>query len=235
MSGGPADIGGPAWLPDGSGLVAAATRGYFDRSQLWLFPYPDGVARRITNDLSNYTEPVLTADGNTLLAMRRDQLAGIWLGSGNNLSEFRVLVPESRTVPGVAGIAWTPQDELVYSAFGSGTSGLWAIAPEGGAPRPITRGDDPELDPFIAPDGSITFTTLRDEKISIWRSDASGGNARRLTHGQFDGGGRITADGNWLVYVSLETREMILYKQPLAGGDPVQILDTPLTDFVLSK
>jgi Tol biopolymer transport system component len=229
-----ADIGASVWLPDGSGLIAPANLGYFDRSQLWLFPYPAGVPRRITNDLSNYTEPVLTADGNTLLAMRRDQLAGIWLGPGTNLSEFRVLVPESRAVPGVAGLDWTPQGELVYTAFGSETSGLWAIPSQGGTPRPISRGDDPELEPAISPDGSITFSTLRDGRINVWRSDASGSNARRLTEGQFNVQGRITADGDWLVYASLETREMILYKMPLEGGDPVQILDTPLTDYVLS-
>ena len=229
-----AGIGDPVWLPDGSGLIAPARRGYFDRNQLWLFPYPAGVPRRITNDLSNYTEPVLTADGNTLIAMRRDQRAGIWLASGGGMSDLKVLVPESPGTPGVAGLTWTPSGDLVYTAFGSGTASLWAISSEGGTPRPITRGDDPELEPVLAPDGSIVFSSLRDGSINIWRSDARGGNVRQLTEGFFNVDGEVTADGKWLVYLSLETRDQILYKVPFGGGDPIQILDAPFRSYTLS-
>ena len=38
-----------AWLPDGSGLILAG--GGIDQSQqIWVLPYPEGQARKITND-----------------------------------------------------------------------------------------------------------------------------------------------------------------------------------------
>jgi len=43
-----------AWLPDGSGLIAAAKETGAGNTQIWRVSYPEREVRRITNDLDNY-------------------------------------------------------------------------------------------------------------------------------------------------------------------------------------
>lgn len=43
-----------SWLPDGSGILLAAREKSAVPFQLWIVNYPDGRARRITNDLGDY-------------------------------------------------------------------------------------------------------------------------------------------------------------------------------------
>src|SRR5262249_45068933 len=55
------NLGSVAWIPDGSGVVVT---GFEERSipqnQVWLVGYPGGQARRITNDLNQYTDASVT-------------------------------------------------------------------------------------------------------------------------------------------------------------------------------
>jgi eukaryotic-like serine/threonine-protein kinase len=44
------DVERPAWLPDGSGVVATAQERLGDQYQLWQISYPEGEARTLTND-----------------------------------------------------------------------------------------------------------------------------------------------------------------------------------------
>jgi hypothetical protein len=53
------------WFPDGSGLLLAAQERTGIPSQLWIVSYPDGKARRVSNDLSEYYSASLSADGST--------------------------------------------------------------------------------------------------------------------------------------------------------------------------
>jgi serine/threonine protein kinase len=51
------------WLPDGSGLLIAAIEPERKNTQIWYASYPGGEVRRLTNDLNNYEDISVTADG----------------------------------------------------------------------------------------------------------------------------------------------------------------------------
>jgi serine/threonine protein kinase len=58
------------WLHDGSGLMMLAKDKAGSPKQIWQLSYPNGEARNITNDLSNYTDLSLTNDAKTLCAIQ---------------------------------------------------------------------------------------------------------------------------------------------------------------------
>ncbi len=62
-------VGRPVWLPDGKGLLVPIAAYLYGPGQLWYIPFPNGAARRLTNDLSDYQLCCvdLTRDGKTLV------------------------------------------------------------------------------------------------------------------------------------------------------------------------
>lgn len=58
------------WLHDGSGLMMLAKDKADSPKQIWQLSYPNGEARKITNDSSDYTDLRLTNDAKTLCAIR---------------------------------------------------------------------------------------------------------------------------------------------------------------------
>ncbi|MEJ7713470.1 MAG: hypothetical protein WKF84_27405 [Pyrinomonadaceae bacterium] len=65
-------VEGIAWLPDSSGLVMLGV----DRvsRQLWQLSYPEGEARRVTNDLNFYSGVSLNADASALVTVQAEAL-----------------------------------------------------------------------------------------------------------------------------------------------------------------
>src|SRR5262249_53782095 len=74
-------VGRVIWLPDGSGLAMDTYANPLSPgTQLWFVSYPDGAARRITNDLNGYgtVSLGLTADASTLVTVQEDFSAPIF-------------------------------------------------------------------------------------------------------------------------------------------------------------
>jgi Tol biopolymer transport system component len=64
--------------------------------------------------------------------------------------------------------------------------------------------------------------------------DASGGNVRRLTSGEFDDFANVSPDGAWVYYVSSVGGRFSLWKVPLAGGESTHVSDKELLGTALS-
>jgi hypothetical protein len=64
-------LNSPVWPPDQSGIlvVASGRESNFNRSQLGVSSYPQGVYRPITNDTNSYPNISLSADGKTIAAV----------------------------------------------------------------------------------------------------------------------------------------------------------------------
>src|SRR5687768_2531175 len=74
------------WLSDGSGLVMTAAEKASDnrRRQIWHLSYPGGEARKITNDLNNYTSISLNADSSVLVTVQENETTDIWVAPGGD-------------------------------------------------------------------------------------------------------------------------------------------------------
>ncbi|PYU93050.1 MAG: hypothetical protein DMG08_11125, partial [Acidobacteria bacterium] len=85
-----------AWLPDGSGLILAS--GGIDQSQqIWVLPYPEGQARKITNDLNAYQEMKVSGDGTTIAAVRGTRISNLWIAAADGKARPRQITYHSST------------------------------------------------------------------------------------------------------------------------------------------
>jgi len=218
------EVGGLAWLPDGSGLVLAASKyGASDSFQLWTLSYPEGRVRRITNDASNYWEVSISGDGATLAALRDVRLANLWIVPAGGKARPRQLTFNSSSENSVWLFELAGDDAIVFTAAADHFSHLWMVGNDGEGLRQLTSGSAEEVVERWLPGGSIIFSHRAEDRVShIWRADADGGNARSLTQGSGESFQNLSPDGKTLLYVRHDSpRE--LWSAPVDGGEPLKI------------
>jgi TolB protein len=219
-----------AWLPFGDAFIINAR----DEAsapelamQVWRVSYPGGEARRITNDLNNYTGISISADGSTLLALEVQWTYGMWIAPAENPSPAaQITRGTTDRRDGNLGLSHTPDGRLVYVSDFDGKRDLWSINTDGSGNTQLTDGPHKDIYPTVTPDGRyILFESTREGAHSIWRVDANGRNPTRLTRGSSDSEPVCSPDGKWVVYVSYDGSPPKLRKVSIEGGDPV-----PLTE-----
>jgi len=218
------DSGRISWLADGSAMVTSGADSGSDFSQLWAVSYPEGVARKITNDLNANYAPTLTADSKSLLAVQGNTNANIWLAPSGNIGAARQIT--SGQLEGSGGVVWTPDGRIVYTSYASGNADIWIMNSDGTGHKQLTN--DPHLDssPAVSPDGRyIVFVSQRAGFPSLWRMDLDGSNLKQLTNNAEDYSPQISLDGQWIVFDSWRSGRLTLWKIPVDGGTPVQIID----------
>ncbi len=224
-------IGGLAWLGDGSGLLLSASDhpAGWDVRQIWQIAYPDGEARRITNDLSGYVGLSLTADSTTMLTVQETDFSNIWIVPGAKVEQARPLTAGGSD--GQDGVAWTPDGRIVYTSKASGGNdlGLWIMNADGSNQKPLTTGSGAHEEPAVSADGRYIVYSARahdDLSANIWRIDIDGGNPKQLTRSGRDVRPHCSPDGKWVVYTHRVTPgRPTLWKVPIEGGEPVQLHD----------
>jgi Tol biopolymer transport system component/DNA-binding winged helix-turn-helix (wHTH) protein len=221
-------IGQIAWLPDSRGLVVSAAEQEQDAPhQLWHVSYPDGAARRITNDLSNYDGVSLTADGGALLTVQSDRRANIWVTGPADQTATEI--PSDKS-DGMSGVSWTPDGRVVYSSITNGNSEIWIMDANGNNRKQLTTSDGADLRPSVTADGRyIVFVSDRTGAQNIWRMDIDGGNVRQLTNQPGDDYPYCTPDSRWIVYASDAAGKRTLWRTRIEGGAP-----EPVNDYTAS-
>jgi eukaryotic-like serine/threonine-protein kinase len=211
-------IGQVAWLPDGSGLIIAAAGQEQDAPhQLWLVDYPQGSARRITNDLSNYDGVSVNADASALVTVQSEWRASIWVGSGGDESHLVQLSSDKND--GIAGLAWTPDGRIVYTSTANGNAEIWIMDADGKNRKQLTFSDGQDYRPALSFDGRyIVFVSDRTGAANLWRMDVDGRNLRQLTNQRADYYPSCAPDNRWVFYSSDGSGRRQLWRVPLDGG-----------------
>ena len=218
-------LGRLEWLKDGSGLVVRAADEVTRLMQVWLISYPDGRARRVTNDLNTYAAISLSAETNAIVAVQSDIIASIWAGTGADGA--RQITSLSDNGDGSKGMAWMPDGRLVYTSMASGAPELWVMKADGSDRKQLTTDGSVSFSPSVSADGKlIAFTSLRSGRRNIWLMDGDGKNVRQLTNGSSDILPSLSPDGKWVVYQSSAGFKSTIWKVPTIGGDPVQLTTT---------
>jgi Tol biopolymer transport system component/DNA-binding winged helix-turn-helix (wHTH) protein len=204
-------------------LVAGATEATSALNQIWHLANPEGTARRITNDLYDYRELSVTADGGTLIAVKKDVQTNIWLAPG--LSDERATQLTNTNYDGAEGLAYAANGDLIYTSRGTDALDLWSLSPDG-AKRQLTFGKGNNTLPAVSPDGrSVAFVSTRSGAQHLWIMSIDGSNARQLTNGDDDGAPDWTPEGTAIIYRTYVKGVPFVFTVPAGGGTPAQLTD----------
>lgn len=227
------------WLADGSGLVMSAVDRDSRLQQLWHLSYPEGTARRLTNDLNNYAGISLASQTGDLVTIRYDQSSNMWITPAATQTQSRALrngvaidTTQARQITsgGVKyyGGSWAPDGRIVYASDASGKRDLWIMDQDGGNQKQITAETGDNVQPVVSPDGRyIVFVSDRkDARHNLWRIDIDGSNAKQLTNGNFDRNPTFSPDGKWIIYASMgESSHPNIWRVSIDGGEVVKLTD----------
>jgi serine/threonine protein kinase/Tol biopolymer transport system component len=228
-------VGRVVWLPSGSGLLATTSSKGSQNSQIYLFSYPSGEARRVTNDTNNYGDLALTADASALVTTQMTLNLNLWTltlstGAGSQADEARArqLTSEENHVEGSYGIAIAPDGRVVYTAFHNGNWELLICNADGTNPKRLAQ-ENNLFGPSVSPDARYVVFAIcgkNGEYCRTYRINTDGSNLTKLTNGDDDEDPMITADGRWVVYDSWEGgSKPSIWKVPIEGGQAVRVID----------
>ena len=217
-------VGRAAWISDGSGLTLVATDQESLLSQVWFVSYPNGEARKVTNDLDDYRDLSMTGDSRAMAVVQSSQQANVWLVPEADAGRAAEIT--SNNFDGVLGLAWTPDGRIVYSTVTGTTQNLWIMDADGRHQKQLTDNAGFSRGVTVSPDGRyIVFGSTRDGNQHLWRMDADGSNILQLTDGLRDSVPAISPDSQWVVYRSQSSGKTNLFKIPIGGGQPVRLME----------
>jgi Tol biopolymer transport system component len=205
-------------LQDGSGLIVNAQEAAGESSnQIFLVSYPDGNARRLTNDLSSYAGLGVSPDGRSFVAIRNERRSAIWTLAMTGDEQGTPITDGASADEGVYGIAWTPDGRIVYTTEASGNPDIWIMHADGSRRVQLTSNPGLDIFPRVTHDGRyIVFVSDRDGSARGWRMALDGSGAMQLTAepvGRFRLS--VSSDDKWVFYD--DTRGEIR-KVPIGGG-----------------
>ena len=207
-------LGKPVWLPGGNALLLPRYDQAAHRSQIWTISYPNGEARRLTNDLSDYHVPLdITRNSDTLAAIAGTGSSNVWTFPDADPMQGQQITSGNRFMFDVA----EAPDERILSISGDGT--VW-----------VTNTDGSQHDIFAeVPDAGwltpcsryIVLTSFGSGVVNLVRLDGDGSNPVKLVGGSL-WSPTCAPDGRFVFYVTVDSPQKI-WRVPIDGGTPIQI------------
>jgi TolB protein len=151
-------------------------------------------------------------------------------GSG----KARQLTVGERGLDGFVGLAWTPENKIVFTGFGDNATNVFIMDPDGSNRVQLTSNTGRVNNhPAVSRDGrQIAFTSDRTGRNQIWRMDIDGRNQRQVTFGE---GTReraqypaLSPDGTEVYFIRYGEGPASIWKVSIEGGTPVPV--SRLTD-----
>lgn len=187
--------------------------------QLWKMNYPSGELRRITNDLSIYRHISISADGKSLVAEKQSIYSHLWVAGNESLDGLKQVTSGNLNRDGNAGIAWTPDGNIVYSSRISGDVDIWHYRLKDGIATQLTKNSGLNNEnPFVSADGKyIYFESTRTVSRHIWRIDIDGSNPTQITFSEKENEfyPAISSDGNFLYFVKKSPQGNVILRKNL--------------------
>jgi serine/threonine protein kinase len=219
----------PVWLPDQSAVlvISSGRESNFNRAQIGLISYPQGVYRPITNDTSDYPVISLSADGKTIATIQSQFLGTLETAPYDDKQAGKPVTISSR--PPTNTFGWTPDGKLLVEQ----ENGIFQMNADGSNRLPVLHDDVPSFDPISCDHGRYVMFASGGRgggnSLNIWRVDAAGGNLKQITTGSDDAPAMCSPDGKWLVYAGYKDGKFVPMKISVDGGPSTQLSDALLT------
>jgi Tol biopolymer transport system component/tRNA A-37 threonylcarbamoyl transferase component Bud32 len=220
------EFGPCAWLPGGRGLIVVAQDASTANGQLWEISYPDGAARRVTNDLNDYRAVSVSQDGSSIVTAQQQLSSSVWVAPGGDSSRAYRASRSLGDLDGLTGLDWLPDGRIVFISSRDGSDhDLWIMNGDGSGARRLTSGGTQDKPRTTADGRSIFFVSGQSGSALIWRMAPDGSGATAVTNGGADFPGfDITPDGRDLLYLSFRSSaHASLLRQSIETGRFVEI------------
>ncbi len=219
-----------AWAPHGSGLVVVAQEQQGGPNQLWYVDQPGGDVERVTNDLNNYNGVSVSADGATIATVQSQATCSVWYAPNVNAEAAEKV--SSGTRDGNT-LALMPDGRIVFTVYGSGSSDLFIMNPDGSNQLQLTSNAALNAFPAVSPDGHyIVFVSTRSGAPHIYRMDSDGRNLKQVTNGLAEVNPIVTPDNQWVLFQNIE--DLGTWKTPIDSGKPIKVMSKLATQPAIS-
>jgi Tol biopolymer transport system component len=216
-----------SWLPDGSGLLLAAQGRSGAPQQVWIVSYPRGEVRTVSNDLSEYLSVSVSRDGLQLVSAQSNDASSIWVGPGDAADKAKPVL--TGRLDGNYGLAWSPDDRIVYSGNHSTNWGLFIADAYGANVQPLTFDEKFHSLPAVCDGGRAVIYSSDPEGIfHLWKLDIKSGISKQLTDGAGETYAACAGTGDQVFYTGQTAGGLsYIFKVPIAGGAPTQLSEPP--------
>ena len=213
------------WLPDGSGLLLCGLAKSGEEKQLWVISYPGGEARRISNDLSDYLSVSVSADGHMIAAAQQNIVSNLWVGPSGTPDNVRQIT--SGRLDGVAGVAFAPDNRIVYTGNHSQNWDIFTADGDGGNVRQLVFDNHSHQAPRVCDRGrSIVYQSNFDGTEHLWRLDSQTGASAKLTNGPGELIPSCGGNGDSVFYWGqVAGGTSYIFKVAASGGTPIRFSD----------
>ncbi len=217
------ELGRVTVQPDGSGVIMLGKAHGAAFVQIWQL-FRDGSQRTLTNDLSDYRELSLRADGSALITVQTQTLSRLWMLHKNDARPAPIGSGTSRYYD----LSSAPDNKILYASDASGIADIFEIAASGGDERPLTSAGGRNYAPVVSPDNRyVVFHSNRTGVFQIWRSNRDGSSPKQLTFEATESTwATFSPDGKWILFQHSDPKNpYTLWRLPIDGGTPERVTD----------
>ena len=208
--------------PDGSVIMLAKAHGAAF-VQIWQL-FRDGSQRTVTNDLSDYRELGLRADGSALITVQTQTLSRLWLLRPNETKPTPIGSGTSRYYD----LSVAPDDKILYASDASGIADIFEVAATGSDERPLTSAGGRNYAPVASPDNRyVVFHSNRTGVFQIYRINRDGSSAKQMTSEVTESTWpTFSPDGRWIVFQHADPENpYTLWRLSSEGGTIEKLTD----------
>nr|WP_175429139.1 prolyl oligopeptidase family serine peptidase [Lysobacter enzymogenes] len=234
--------------PDGKSLAFVSNRG--DHAFIGLLELERRAVRWLGADFNNDASPAFSPDGRRLAFLRTDaNRAGesfdltkanpfeIWVADVDTGLAKKVFRSSDSAggyaqFNGADPLMWSRDGRLIFASEQSGWLHWYALSPEGGAPRPLSRGECEAETVALAEDGAFVFSgnCAQIDHRQVFSVDAQGKAQTLLTaKDEIAVEPLPLAGGQWIALRHADAlRPTAIAVMPRAGGEPRRIFPAQL-------
>ncbi len=195
-------VDGIAWLPDSSGMfLQVRAREMNLRGQIKFQPYPSGPVQNVTNDLSEYRNITVTADGKALATVQEQPSAAVYVSNTPAKWPDEIKLNPAPITAGQAEGEWLQwgSDGKIY--FNDEQLHAFRVNPDGSSRVQIPDRDTSALYAISCGPDAMVFATLRDNNLNLFRHSGATGETKQLTFERDAENPVCTKDGKSVFYV----------------------------------
>ena len=213
-------VDGISWLPDSSGmfLQVRGPESNF-RRQIKFQPYPSGDVQNVTNDLNQYFDITVTADGRGLATIQQQPSEAVYLGSlpAKWPGEIKLSATPITTGQAEGGwLQWSPDGRIFFDD--SDFHSFRMNADGSSRARVPDRETNATFGSSCGPD-AVVFGEIKDNMLNLYRQNTATGEIKQLTSERDSEAPVCTRDGKTVYYVD-NLDGPALKRISTAGGTP---------------